>query len=109
MQAGWLVCLITLAGVGAVLGAAIGAVTKVGVTNRRAHTIAEGLNRGQHLVVVQTDDLMAPQVEAILMQPRTGPTGPEPAWTMEPVIDNDTPRQERAEIHRAERDIQYKD
>jgi hypothetical protein len=108
VDAGWIVPTITLAGVGAVLGAAIGSITKVGVTNRRAHAIAEGLQRGQHLVLVQTDEFMAPHVEAILLRARTGPAGPDTAWSMEPVADFDTPAQERAVIHREERDIQYK-
>ncbi len=52
---------LTFAGIGAAVGAVLGAVTRLGVTNRKAHTIAEGLTRGQHLVVVRVDERMPPR------------------------------------------------
>ena len=108
VQTGWVVPTITLAGVGAIIGAVLGAVTRVGVTNRKAHVIAERLNRGEHLVVVRVDDAIATQVEAIMTRPRaTGPL-PDPAYDMEYTGDRRNPVQETAAIHREERTIQYK-
>ena len=108
VQTGWVVPMLVFAGVGAIIGAALGAVTRVGVTNRKAHVIAEGLTRGQYLVVVRIDEAFAAQVEAIMNQPRTVSTAPEPAYDMEYVDDTRTPAQEAAAIHTAERAIQYK-
>ncbi len=108
VQTGWVVPTITLAGVGAVLGAILGAVTRVGVTNRKAHGIAEALTRGEHLVVVQVDDSFAAQVEAIMIRPRSAASLPDPAYDMEYVDDTRSPAQEAAAIHRAERTVQYK-
>ena len=108
VSTGWVLPTLTFAGIGAVIGALLGAVTRVGVTNRKAHTIAEGLTRGQHLVVVRVDELFAAQVEAILNRPRpTGPV-PEPAFDMEPVVDTRTVPEERAAIDTEERTLQYK-
>ena len=108
VQTGWVLPTVTFAGVGALIGALLGAVTKVGVTNRKAHSIAEGLTRGQHLVVVRVDESFAAQIEAIMTRPRaTGPL-PDPAYDMEYVADPRTPAQEAAAIHREERAVQYK-
>lgn len=108
VQTGWVVPTLVFAGIGAVIGAALGAVTKVGVTNRKAHVLAEGLTRGQSLVVVQIDEAYVAQVETIMNQPRTVIPGPDPTYDMEPVYDPRTPEQERAAIHTEEREIQYK-
>ena len=105
---GWVLPTLTFAGIGAVTGALLGAVTRLGITNRKAHTIAEGLTRGQHLVVVRVDELFAAQVEAILNRPRTVGPEPDPAYDMEPVVDNRTVPEERADIRREERTVQYK-
>lgn len=108
VQAGWLVPTVTGAGVGAVVGAVAGAITRVGVTNRKAHTIASGLTRGKHLVVVRMDEAAAAEVEAIMIQPRaTGPL-PDPAYDMEPVDDRRSAGQVAADLRRAERTVQYK-
>ena len=108
VQAGWVVPTVTGAGIGAVIGAVVGAVTRAGVTNRKAHTIAAGLTRGQHLVVVRVDEAYAAQVEALLAQPRaTGPL-PDPAYDMEPVDDERSAGQVAADLRRAERTVQYK-
>lgn len=108
VQAGWLVPTITGAGIGAIIGAIIGSVTRMGVTNRRAHSIAYGLTRGQHLVVVRVDEAYAAQVEAVLNQPRpTGPI-PDPTYDLEPVDDERSPGQVAADVRRAERTVQYK-
>ena len=108
VQTGWVVPMLTFAGVGAIIGAVIGAVTRVGVTNRKAHVLAEGLTRGEYLVVVRADDSIAPQIEAILLQPRVVVDAPNPAYDVEDVPDANTPAQERAAIHREERTLQYK-
>lgn len=108
VQAGWIVPTLVFAGVGAVLGAILGAVTKFGVTNRKAHVIAEGLTRGQHLVVVRVDDRYVGQVEAIMNRPRAAANLPDPAYDEEYVDDNRTVAEEAASIHQAERTIQYK-
>jgi hypothetical protein len=108
VQTGWVLPMLAFAGVGAIIGAVLGAVTRVGVTNRKAHVLASGLQRGQYLVVVQVDEAFAAQVEAVLNQPRTVVPGPAPAYDMEPVYDTRTPAEEAAAIHREEREIQYK-
>jgi hypothetical protein len=108
VQTGWVLPMLAFAGVGAIIGAVLGAVTRVGVTNRKAHVLASGLQRGQYLVVVQVDEAYAAQVEVVLNQPRTVAPGPDVAYDMEPVYDPRTPAQEAAEIHREEREIQYK-
>ena len=70
---GWLLPCAVLAVVGAVLGGAVGAVTRLGVTNRRAHSLAAGLQRGDHLVMVRADDAYGPRIEAVMQAPhRTG-------------------------------------
>ena len=108
VQAGWVVPTVTLAGVGALAGAILGAVTRVGVTNRKAHVIAEGLTRGQHLVVVRVDETFAAQIEAVLNQPRgTGPL-PEPAFAIDYAPDTRTLGEQTADIRQAERAVQYK-
>ncbi len=108
VSTGWVLPTLTFAGIGAAVGAVLGAITRLGVTNRKAHTIAEGLTRGQYLVVVRVDELFAAQVEAILNQPRAVGPQPDPAFDMEPVADNRTVPEERAEIYREERTVQYK-
>jgi hypothetical protein len=108
VQTGWVLPMLAFAGVGAIIGAVLGAVTRVGVTNRKAHVLASGLQRGQYLVVVQVDEAYAAQVEAVLNQPRTVSPGAAPVYDMEPVYDPRTPAQEAADIHREEREIQYK-
>ena len=70
VQNGWVVPTLAFAGVGAILGAILGAITRYGVTNRRAHVIAEGLTRGRHLVVVRVDERYASEVESIMQRPR---------------------------------------
>lgn len=108
VQAGWLVPTVTLAGVGAVTGAIVGAVTRLGVTNRKAHIIAAGLTRGKHLVVVRVEDAHAAKVDAVLRQPRATSAAPEPAFDMEPVDDTRSAGQVAADLRREERTVQYK-
>ncbi len=108
IQTGWVVPTLTFAGIGALIGAVLGAVTKVGVTNRKAHVIAEGLTRGQHLVVVRVDEVFAAQIEAVMNRPRpTGPL-PEPAFDTVYEPDDRTPAEQTAELRREERTVQYK-
>ena len=108
VQAGWVVPTVTFAGVGAIIGAIVGAITRLGVTNRKAHTIAEGLTRGQHLVVVRIDEAHAAQVEAVLNQPRAAGPLPDPVFDMEPVVDTRSEGQVAADLRREERSVQYK-
>lgn len=107
VQSGWILPTLAFAGVGAAIGAVIGAVTKVGVTNRKAHVIAEGLTRGQYLVLVRADDSVAGEIEAIMAKPRVASPGPAPVYDTEYVDDTRSPAQEAAAIHRAERNIDY--
>ena len=110
VQTGWVVPTLVFAGIGAIIGALLGAVTKVGVTNRKAHVLAEGLNRGQYLVLVRVDETAAAHVEAIMQRARVipSPPGPDPVYDMEYVDDRRTPAQEAAAIHAAERTLDYK-
>ncbi len=108
LQTGWVLPTVTFAGIGALLGALFGAVTKVGVTNRKAHVIAEGLTRGEHLVVVRVDEQIAAQIEAVMDRPRaTGPL-PEPAFDLRYAPDTRSIGEQTAELRQAERTIQYK-
>lgn len=108
VQAGWIVPTLLFAGVGAAIGAVLGMVTRVGVTNRRAHSIAEGLDRGKHLVVVRVDERYAEQIQAVMARPHVVHAGREPVYDMEPVLDTRSPDQVEADIHRRERTIDYK-
>ena len=108
LQTGWVVPTLTFAGIGAIIGAVLGAVTRVGVTNRKAHVIAEGLTRGQHLVVVRVDEVFAAQIEAVMNRARpTGPL-PEPAFDLVYEADDRTPAEQTAQLRREERTVQYK-
>ena len=106
--AGWIVPTLVLAGIGAAIGAAIGAVTKLGVTNTKAHSLAAGLQRGQHLVMAKVPEDMAAQAQAIMAAKRDLPPDyptPEPDYDMEYVADHRSVAQERAAIHRQEREL----
>jgi hypothetical protein len=54
------------AGIGAVAGGVIGALTESGVPEEEAHYYAEGVRRGQVLVTVHTDQSHADQVQQVL-------------------------------------------
>ena len=70
---GWLVPCLALGVAGAVVGGLVGAVTRLGVTNRRAHSLASGLQRGEHLVMVRANDAYGARIEAVMQAPhRTG-------------------------------------
>ena len=110
VSTGWVLPCVVFAIVFAIIGAIIGAVTKLGVANKEAHTIASGLQQGQHLVMVQVNEANIASVRAILDRPRTRPPGvpnPEPVYDYEPTGDRRTVTEEAGAIHRAERDIQY--
>jgi hypothetical protein len=77
-QTGWLLPTVIGAGVGGAIGAVIGTITKLGVTSQQAHSVAEGLQRGQHLVMVRVDDSVAAQALAMLRRPRAAPTAMPP-------------------------------
>ncbi len=54
------------AGIGAVAGGVIGALTEAGVPEDEAHYYAEGVRRGQVLVTVHTDESRADQARQVL-------------------------------------------
>ncbi len=105
LAAGWFVPFAVFAGIGALLGALLGAVTRLGVTNKRDHMLATGLQKGQHLVMVQVSDVLGPRVQEILNRPHDLPPGttqPESSWDEEVVVDDRTVAEERAAIRRTE-------
>jgi uncharacterized membrane protein len=54
------------AGVGALAGGLIGALVSLGISEEEAQVYAEGVRRGNVLVVVQTDDARADEAFAVL-------------------------------------------
>lgn len=63
---GWFPPILAGVVIGALLGAGIGKVTRLGVTNRQAHSFAEGLQRGEILVMVRVEEAHVPQIEEIM-------------------------------------------
>ncbi len=68
VAAGWLVATLTGAGVGAAAGSLVGALAGAGLGGEEAHTYAEGLRRGGHLVVVRADDSRIAEAERIMQR-----------------------------------------
>jgi len=100
---GWLAPTLCGAVLGAGIGALVGMATKMGVTSRQAHSFAEGLQRGEHLVMVRADESRVVEVETILARTQPGtaseaPLPPQPVQSAE---------QAREAIIRDEQRIQY--
>ena len=109
--AGWFVCCLTFAGIGASAGLLLGAIARLRVRRDPAHAIAVRLQAGEHLVMARVDEHAVPQVAEVLARRHTVPGGRdavEPTYDMEPVIDDRTPAEEAAAIHRREQTLQYK-
>jgi hypothetical protein len=108
-QPGWVVPCIAFAVAGAILGAIIGKVVAMGKGGNQSRTLAAGLQRGEHLVMVRVEELDLPQVEVIMSRTHAQPVSPlpEPIYDDEYVPDNRTVAQEAAAIHREERRIQF--
>ena len=72
VAAGWLVSLLAGAGVGAVIGGGtgglIGALTESGVPERDAHVYAEGVRRGDTMVIARVADARRLEAERIMDQ-----------------------------------------
>lgn len=66
LAAGPIIAALGGAGIGAVAGGIIGALTEAGVPEDEAHYYAEGVRRGQVLVTVKTDETRADQARQIL-------------------------------------------
>jgi hypothetical protein len=66
VAAGWLASTLVGAGVGAVAGGIVGALTDVGVSHEDATAYAEGVRRGGTLVTVRTDDTQVQRAADIL-------------------------------------------
>ena len=66
LAAGPIIAALGGAGIGAVAGGIIGALTEAGVPEDEAHYYAEGVRRGQVLVTVRTDETRADQARQIL-------------------------------------------
>ena len=103
VQLGWVVPTVVGALIGAAIGALIGMVTKLGVTNRQSHSFAEGLQRGEHLVMVRVDESRVPLIEAIMARTHV-PTPPELPL---PGESEASAAAVREAIHRDEQRIQY--
>jgi hypothetical protein len=76
VQTGWVLPTVIGAGIGGAIGAVVGMVTRLGVTSQQAHSVAEGLQRGQYLVMARVDDSVAAQALAMLRRPRAAPSVP---------------------------------
>ena len=100
---GWLLSTLIGTVIGALLGAAVGAVTQLGVTNWQAHSFAQGLRRGDHLVMVRVEEHQVAETEAMMARtyahvpPMEAPLPPQPELTL---------ADERAAIFREEERIQ---
>ncbi len=69
-SAGWLPPTALGAVIGGLLGAGVGKVSRMGVSDQRSHDFATGLQLGQHLLLVQVDDGLVAQAELVLAHPR---------------------------------------
>ena len=67
---GWFLPTVIGAVIGALLGALVGMATRMGVSDKQSHSFAEGLQRGEHLLLVRVDDSMMAQAEAVLGRDR---------------------------------------
>ncbi len=74
VAAGWLVAVLTGAGVGAAAGGLVGSLTGAGVSEADAQTYQQRVNEGGTLVTARVDDSQAAQVEQI-MSMGSGTTG----------------------------------
>lgn len=63
---GWLLPTLIGAVIGGLLGAVVGMATRMGVADQQSHSFAEGLQRGQHLLLVRVDDSMTPEAQSVL-------------------------------------------
>jgi uncharacterized membrane protein len=70
IAAGPLLSALVGAGVGAVTGGIVGALVDLGVPDEEAHIYAEGLRRGNILVIAQVPDTSATAVTRIMDRPR---------------------------------------
>ncbi|MES2711707.1 MAG: hypothetical protein V4653_09010 [Pseudomonadota bacterium] len=68
VAAGWLVALITGAGVGAAAGGLLGSLVDSGVDEKEAPIYAEGVRRGGTIVTIRTEEARLPQAQAIIMR-----------------------------------------
>ncbi len=66
LAAGPIIAALGGAGIGAVAGGVIGALTEAGIPEDEAHYYAEGVRRGQVLVTVHTDESHAEQARQVL-------------------------------------------
>lgn len=69
-SAGWLPPTVLGAVIGALLGAGVGKVSRMGVSDQQSHDFAAGLQRGQHLLLVRADDGLMAQAELVLARQR---------------------------------------
>ena len=100
---GWLPATLIGAAIGAVIGAMIGVVTRLGVTNRQAHSFAAGLRRGEHLVMVYVQEDQVAQTEAVMARIYTPTPMFEAPLARAPEM---SLADERAAIYREEERIQ---
>ncbi len=66
LAAGPIIAALSGAGIGAVAGGMIGALTESGVPEEEAHYYAEGVRRGHVLVTVRTDDSLAERAREVM-------------------------------------------
>ena len=69
IAAGPLLAALTGAGVGAVTGGVVGALVDLGIPDEEAHIYAEGLRRGNVLVIAQVPDTSATAVTRVMYRP----------------------------------------
>ncbi len=67
---GWVLPCVVFAVIFGIIGAIVGTVTKLGVSNKQAHTLASGLQQGKHLVLVRVDEAYVPLVESVFARER---------------------------------------
>ena len=100
---GWVLPCVVFAIIFGIIGAIVGTITKLGVSNKQAHTLASGLQKGQHLVMVRVDEVQIPLVETVFARERAIVRGQVP----DPVASQDIrpiPRTVEEETETAYRD-----
>ena len=108
VQLGWVLPTIICSLLGSGLGAVFGIATRLGVTNQQAHSFAEGLQRGEYLVMVRADESRVGYIEQVMARtqaPRMPGTPDLDAALLDEA--DETPEETMQAIRREEARIQY--
>ena len=108
VQFGWLAPTLIGALLGAGAGALFGIATRLGVTNQQAHAFAEGLQRGEYLVMVRADESRAGSIQQVMARTQARRAAEAPALDAAlPDGPDETPEDPTEAMGRTEARIQY--